>query len=299
MTDFIHIVKQKINETEKRTGRKILLSVRVPVDVNVCLQKGLDVQEWVRQGLVDIITIGVHWNGHPAMPVAKFRHDLGNDQIPVYATIDDGGYRPRELYSHGQRRGMAAHIYAQGGKGLYLFNHFIGGGYDGESNMGSHSLRTIQPMLFELGSPEKLRKRNKIFALDDGAASAYGYISDTPLPLTVTATNWSFAEIFVADNIREDVPQEAILFLRTDHPGSLSVSVNQTTLSEQLPAHVQLMDRGNNLNGTETVYAFRVPVSALKQDYNRIGIISSGNDLKVKRIEIALKYGDVTTHGYF
>jgi hypothetical protein len=163
MPELIRAVKQKIDETSNRTGRNILLSVRVPVDVDFCLQKGLDVKEWVRLGLVDIITIGVHWCGHPAMPVAKFRSDLGNDRIPVYATIDDGGYRPREPYSHGQRRGMAAHAYAQGATGLYLFNHFFGEGYGAETTAGSHSLRTIKPMLYELGSPETVRKRNKIF----------------------------------------------------------------------------------------------------------------------------------------
>jgi len=49
----------------------------------------------------------------------------------------------------------------------------------------------------------------------------------------------------------------------------------------------------------ETVYAFLIPVSALKQEYNRIGIASSGGEVRIKRIEIALKYGDVETHGYF
>jgi hypothetical protein len=299
MTELIQTVRQKMVETTQRTGRKILLSVRVPADVDFCLLKGLDVKEWAQKGLVDRITIGVHWCGHPAMPVAKFRNGLGNNRIPVYATIDDGGYRPREVYSHGQRRGMAAHIYAQGGAGLYLFNHFIGGMYDAKAPAGSQSLRTIQPIYDELGSPEKLHKRNKIFALDDGAASAYGYVSDTPLPLNVTAASRSFVEVYVADNIPDDRPQEAILFLRTDRPESLSVSVNELELREQRPEYVVLMNRDNNVSGTETVYAFQVPVSALKQEYNRIGIISSGNDVKVKRVEIALKYGDVTTHGYF
>ena len=298
MTELIRTVKQKIDETSNRTGRNILLSVRVPVDVDFCLWKGLDVKEWVQSGLVDMVTAGVHFCGHPAMPLAKFRHDLGNDNVPVYAAIDDGGYSPREVWSHGQRRGIAAHAYAQGVAGLYLFNHFFEG-YDGETPAGSHALRTIPPMLHELGSPETLRKRNKIFALDDGAASAYGYVSDTPLPLTVTTTRQSFAELYVADNVQIDQPQEAILFLRTDRQESLAVSVNETELNEQQPEYVTLLDRGNNLRNTEIVYAFRVPVSALKQGNNQISIISSGGEVKIKRLEIAIRYGDVEEYGYF
>jgi len=299
MTELVRTVKQKIDETAQRTGRHILLSVRVPVELDFCLQKGLDVKEWVQQGLVDMITIGVHWCGHPAMPVEKFRNALGCDHVPVLATIDDGGFWPREPYSHGQRRGMAAHIHAQGGNGLYLFNHFIGGGYDGASSTGSLSLRTIEPMLHELGSTEKLRQRNKIFMLDDGAASAYGYVSDTPLPLLATKTNRATAALYVADNVLEDVPQEAFLFLRTDRPETLSVSVNEVRLCEQLPEYATLMDRDSKLSGTETVYAFRVPVSVLKQGDNWISITSMGDETRIKRIEIALKYGDVTTNGYF
>ena len=299
MTELVRTVKQKIDETSQRTGRNILLSVRVPADMDVCLKKGLDVKEWVGSDLIDMVTVGVHWCGHPAMPVAKFRLDLGNDQIPVYATIDDGGYRPREPWSHGQRRGMAAHAYAQGATGLYLFNHFFGEDYEGESQAGCWSLRTIRPVLDELGSLETLRKRNKIFALDDGATSAYGCILDTPLPMTVTSASSSHAELYVADNIQEDIPQEVILFLRTNKPESLVIRVNKTQLSEQKPEYVTLLDRGNNLQQTETVYAYCVPVSALEQGNNQISIISSGGEVKIKRLEMVIKYGDVEDFGYF
>jgi len=245
-----------------------------------------------------MVIIGVFEIGHPAMPVAKYRHDLGNDRMPVYGTIDRLVYSgKKESISHGQRRGMAAQIYAQGGSGICLFNHFE----IGEIAMTTgQSLRSFDTMACDgLDSPEKLRKRNKIFALDDGGASYFSYVSDTPLPLTVTATSLSHVELYVADDVCEDIPQEAILFLRTVRPESMVISVNDTDVSEQQPEYVTLMDRGNNLSGTQTVYAFRIPVSALEQGYNRISITSSADELKVLRVEIALKYGDVATHGYF
>ncbi|MDR1336008.1 MAG: hypothetical protein LBK22_04170 [Tannerella sp.] len=299
MTELIRTVRQKVDETSARTGRKILLSVRVPVDMDCCLQKGLDVKEWVRLGLVDMVNIGVHWCGHPAMPVAKFRSQLANGRIPLYATIDDGGYRPREVYSHGMRRGMAAHIYAQGGDGIYLFNHFIGGDYDETLPQESLCRRTIEPLLFhELGSPETLRRRNKIFALDDGASAGYGYRPDTPLPLSVSAAGQSTAELYVADNLPEDLPGEAVLFIRADRPEPFAVRVNGTPLNEQEPAYVTSFDRANNLENTETVYAFRIPVALLQQGYNSVDFRLQDGELKVKRLEIALLYGPVETNGY-
>ncbi|MDR2140134.1 MAG: hypothetical protein LBP50_11390 [Tannerella sp.] len=298
MTELVRTVRQKTDEVSQRIGRKILLSVRVPVDMDFCLQKGLDVREWVRLGLVDMVNIGVHWCGHPAMPVAAFRRQLGNDRIPIHATIDDGGYYPRETYSHGMRRGMAAHIYAQGGDGIYLFNHFIGGAYDETQPQESLCRRTIEPLLHELGSPETLRRRNKIFALDDGASAAYGYRPDTPLPLAVTAAGQSIAELYVADRLSDDRPEEVLLFIRTDRPEPFAVSINGTPINEQYPAGVTSFGRDHHLENTETVYAFRIPVALLQHGYNSVAFRSQGGELKVKRLEIALLYGPVETNGY-
>ena len=75
--------------------------MRVPATIEICLDKGLDIQEWVKQGLVDFVSIGVHWKGNTSLPIAQFKKDLGRDDIPVYGSIDDGGFTPREVYSHG------------------------------------------------------------------------------------------------------------------------------------------------------------------------------------------------------
>jgi hypothetical protein len=300
MTELVRAVRQKADGVSARTGRKILLSVRVPVDMDFCLRKGLDVKEWVRLGLVDMVSIGVHWRGIPDMPVAKFRARLENDRIPLLATIDDGGFKPREVYSHGMRRGMAAHIYAQGGDGIYLFNHFIGGAYDETLPQESKCRRIIEPLLLhELGSPETLRRRNKTFAIDDGSSAAYGYLPDTPLPLAVSATGQSVAELYVADHPAEDQPEEAILFIRTDRPEPLDVSVNGTRLNEQEPAYVTAFNRDHNLQNTETVYAYRIPVTLLRQGDNSVAFRSQAGEVTVKRLEIALCYGPVETNGYF
>lgn len=300
MTGLVKAVKAKMDEASAQHGRKILLSVRVPADVAFCLSKGLDVREWIRLGLVDFVTIGVHWCGKPDMPVEKFRNDLGAPGLPLYATIDDGGYGPREVYTQGQRRGMASHIYAQGGNGIYLFNYFLGGGYDGDTGAGSVVSRAIRvPLLHELGSPETLRKRNKIFSLDDGASAAYGYKPDTPLPLTVSAEKPSAATVYVGDPVNEDAPAEAVLFVRTNRPDSLVVRVNETGITRQKPEYVVLFDRGNNLSNDETVYAWTIPVSALRQGVNSVSFHTGGGALTVKRVEIALKYGDVEKNGYF
>jgi succinate dehydrogenase flavin-adding protein (antitoxin of CptAB toxin-antitoxin module) len=303
MTELVRMVRSRINKISAKKGKKILLSVRVPTDLDFCLKKGLDVKEWVRLGLIDFVSIGIHWIGNPAMPVAKFKRGLGESSIPVYASIDDGGYNPRELYSHGMYRGMSSHILSQGGEGIYLFNYFFGKNYYGQLYRENCdfvcSVRTTD-LLNELGTLETLRKRNKIYSLDDGGSAAYGYMPETPLPLDVLPETRKKATIFVGDNVHKDSPQEIILFLRTDEPAAFDILVNEVKIEIQKPDYVTLFNRTNNLQKNEKVYAFILPASCLKQGDNEILIHSFHPEaFIVKRIEVALKYGDVKTHGYF
>ena len=49
----------------------------------------------------------------------------------------------------------------------------------------------------------------------------------------------------------------------------------------------------------ECQYAFVLPVESIQQGYNTVAFHAADSSLLVKRVEIALKYGDVKTHGYF
>ena len=111
------------------------------------------------------------------MPVAKFREEMGKDlNIPFYSSIDDGGYRPREFWSHGMHRGMCSHILSQGADGIYLFNYYFGTlntEHDGKLYLedGGQVCRVMMPeLLQELGSLETLKDRNKIYAFYEGNA---------------------------------------------------------------------------------------------------------------------------------
>jgi hypothetical protein len=301
MTGLVRAIRVKIDELSAKRGKKILLSVRVAPDLDFCLKKGLDLKEWVRQGLIDFVTIGVHYTGNPAMSVARFKKDL-DATIPVYTSTESGGYNSRINYSHGMFRGMASHILAQGGDGVTLFNFsFDNYGKKLRLEADGNVCRIISPeLLNELGSLETLRKRNKIYCLDDGGSAGYGYQPDTPLRLLVSCENFAPATFFIGDNTKKDVPEEAVLFLRTDKPAKFKLYVNKEMIELQKPEYVKVYDRGLNMSGKDSSYAFIIPSSCLKKGDNTIRFRSESNEkFNVTRLEIALKYGDVKTHGYF
>lgn len=302
MTKLVKDIRAKVDEMAIKRGRKILLSARVPLTVEACLEKGLDVHEWIRLGLIDFLSIGVHWIGDPALPVRKFKEDLGaNVSIPVYATIDDGGFRPREFYSHGMLRGAASHALAQGADGIYLFNYYlreyIASGKNPEPEAGGQVCRVRTPdLLQEIGQLETLEGRNKSYSLSDGRPQ-YKVKPVTPLPLRVKPNEASIAGIFIGDRMKTQ-PEEIILFVRTDRPASLAIKINGIEVQTQKDDYVALYDRGRGLENDNRAFAYLVPTATLRHGENDISF-AAGDSCTVTRIEVALKYGDVSTHGYF
>ncbi len=306
MTQLVKDIRQKVDKTSIKQGRKILLSARVAPTVEQNMMKGLDIREWLRLGLLDFISTGVHWRGDPAMPVAQFRKELGEDlNIPFYSSIDDGGYRPREPWSHGMHRGMCSHILSQGADGIYLFNYYFGAfntEHDGKLYLedGDQVCRVMMPeLLQELGSLETLKGRNKIYMLSN-VGNEYKINHNSPLPLKIKNGEQKDVDIYIGDAVEEGYPEEVILFIRTSHPITCKLTVNGKTVEKEMPTYVHLYDKERGLEGKEKDYAFILPEKVLKQGYNRIGFQSEKDKIfTVKRVEIALKYGDVKTHGYF
>ncbi len=306
MTSFVKSVRSMVDSIGAVRGHKILLSARVPITVQGALEKGLDLREWASQGLLDFLSIGAHWRGETATPIAKFKRELFErdiPNIPVYGSIDDGGYLPRELYSEGMYKGMASHILGQGGDGLYMFNFYFANqgivDYSQALNESGLVSRTrSNRLLTEIGSPEILAIANKIYCASDGVTSAYGVKQVADLPLTCSSEERE-AHIFVGDSLERIAPQEQILFLRTDQAAQMNIKVNGKQVTRLADNYPERYDRLHGLQHGEKMYAYTVPAGQLQRGENTITITSSSGPVVLKRLEIALKYGQVQTNGYF
>lgn len=308
ITEMVREIKHTIDSLSAVRGHKILLAVRVPVTVEGALDKGLDVKQWADEGLIDFVTIGVHWRGDTGIPVAKFRKEFGHNEIPLYASIDDGGYLPREFYSDGMYRGMASHILGEGADGVYLFNYYFGDLYNRQQNNlplleeGALVRRTRTPeLLNEIGSLATLQGRNKIYCMSDGVTDAYRALGAAQLPVAVSSGRATDLTVQIADSLKSYTPEEMILFLRTDRPANINLEVNGTKITEQKPEYVHLYDRDRGMRPENRMYAYILPAGSLHQGENTIRMVDEtlDNYFVVERVEMALKFGDVKTHGYF
>ena len=308
ITEMVREIKHTIDSLSAVRGHKILLAVRVPVTVEGALDKGLDVKQWADEGLIDFVTIGVHWRGDTGIPVAKFRKEFGHNEIPLYASIDDGGYLPREFYSDGMYRGMASHILGEGADGVYLFNYYFGDLYNRQQNnlplLEESGLvrRTRTPeLLNEIGSLATLQGRNKIYCMSDGVTDAYRALGAAQLPVAVSSGRATDLTVQIADSLKSYTPEEMILFLRTNRPANINLEVNGTKITEQKPEYVHLYDRDRGMRPENRMYAYILPAGSLHQGENTIRMVDEtlDNYFVVERVEMALKFGDVKTHGYF
>ena len=308
ITEMVREIRHTIDSLSAVRSHKILLAVRVPVTVEGALDKGLDVKQWAEEGLIDFVTIGVHWRGDTGIPVAKFRKEFGHNEIPLYASIDDGGYLPREFYSDGMYRGMASHILGEGADGVYLFNYYFGDLYNRQQNNlplleeGGLVRRTRTPeLLNEIGSLATLQGRNKIYCMSDGVTDAYRALGAAQLPVAVSSGRATTLTIQIADSLKSYTPEEMILFLRTDRPANINLEVNGTKITEQKPEYVHLYDRDRGMRPENRMYAYILPAGSLHQGENTIRMVDEtlDNYFVVERVEVALKFGDVKTHGYF
>ena len=165
---------------------------------------------------------------------------------------------------------------------------------------GGQVCRTISPTLLqELGSLETLKGRNKVYALSDGTVE-YEIKHNTPLPLKVNKAKQAVANIYVGDKVEENYPKESFLFIRTDQSASFELSVNGHKVDKEKPEYVKLYDQDRELKEEEYVYAFILPEQVLLHKDNKFEFTTQEEKgFTVKRLELALKYGDVKTHGYF
>ena len=136
-----------------KRGRPILTAAHVPAVPAACRHVGIDIDCWLEEGLVDVLNVGGGYVPftEPLDEIVELAHSVG---VPVYSTISASGMRgPDNRYSTVEAwRGAAANMWQAGVDGILAFNLFPTSG--------------PEPRLMDIGSPETLAGRNKLFVID-------------------------------------------------------------------------------------------------------------------------------------
>lgn len=130
MTELIRRIHRMTEDEGMRRGKPILLAVRVPDSVDYCRGIGIDLERWLRDGLVDLLTTTCYFRLNPWEYSVELGHRYG---VPVYASLSESRVNEKvdgkdgEFTRHGNiesYRARAMEAWHAGVDGIYLFNFF-------------------------------------------------------------------------------------------------------------------------------------------------------------------------------
>ncbi|MEO2032959.1 MAG: family 10 glycosylhydrolase [Planctomycetaceae bacterium] len=161
LTELLQRTRFHLNERGKQRDRPVWLAVRVNESLKSCALDGYDVSAWIRQGLVDIVTLG---SGVMDIEVEEFKQIAANSRTRIYPCLYGWPSKyspiPAELAA-----GLATNYHAQGADGIYLFNWFP------HTNNNSEATGNYMTGLMKLlGDPSDLLRGQQqlMFAADRG-----------------------------------------------------------------------------------------------------------------------------------
>ena len=130
----------------------ILLSARVPTNLDGWRFLGTDVAEWTRQNLVDFVVATPFLTTDFTMPIGDLRAALGDYPVPIYADIEFG--HGLQIHCPESLRAAAAGLLDSGADGIYVFNfpcwtEYLGARpYDWLSSLAKPETAAQKPLLF-------------------------------------------------------------------------------------------------------------------------------------------------------
>jgi len=299
MTDYVVRVRSLLNSK----GRRLPLCVRIFGRNNLNLIAGLDVVEWVKRGLIDMINASPFYISSSEMDIEWYRKAFPD--LPLYAELTQSSdiERHLELGCELSRKmtteliRSAAYSYLdRGADGISLFN-FV---YYREYTFGNPSkLDKCEPnfaALRDLTDKKKLAKEPKHYFV-----GRCDYVGRT-LPAQLVQLKLGGPldiRIHIADDLASQTVREqfksAILRVQASVPWErrwVTACANDKAVLSEMTHESELFPQPYREGIPETSAVcrdFAVPVESLHKGWNSFSLIMiNGEPIEVKRAELAL-----------
>ena len=176
MTDLIERVRHRLDEVAAERNNALKLAVRVPPTLYDSARIGLDVEQWIRRELVDMVIVGGGFIPFET-PIREFVEAAQGSHCLIYGCIE----ATRHI-DDAAVRALAARWISHGAAGIYLYNFY--------TMYPEWNQRIAQ----DLSDPSRLDRLDKRYELDragplhpsKGHGGAFRYASpSTQLPVTL------------------------------------------------------------------------------------------------------------------
>jgi hypothetical protein len=219
ITDFVTEARAILDASAKISGRPLRLVSRVPDSPEGAIAMGLDVEAWLKKGLLDAVIAGngVMFSGLDLEAWVALAH---RHHTPVYGSLERMKLR-KSFSRYGTPetlRAAAATLWEKGADGLYFFNFY---------------LRDEMPLFDEFGDRAKLAELPKEYFCDiDMRSGPWSSLGETHL-LTLKPGTPSAVNLVIADNPTQakEVSLE-ILFKSEGETEAPTISLNGQLLKD-------------------------------------------------------------------
>lgn len=261
MTGFVRTVRGILREIGRERGRPYLLAIRVPDTPAMALRTGLDVEQWMKEGLLDLLIVGGGYMPYAGrlQTFVDLAHRYG---IPAYPCINHF----REPVA---MRSLASNFWSMGADGVYLFNYFgVASGMEGGRMVPQVSdPAERRKVLSQMGDPASLQGLEKRFPADNGSSIFYAGFSNPPGQFPVRLVEARPIELMVGDDVGEaERPASELL---------LKISVADVPSGEGIAVEVNgARVPSSSLERTgKTSFAARLQAEPLKRGLNEVVVL--------------------------
>ena len=175
LNGFIREIDTLTHRFEKKYGHEIKFAVRVAPDIQTNFDFGLDVMQWVREGIVDMVIPAGRWSSNDNDMPIKLWHNLLKPYNVTLAPCIEMRLAP---YPAAQMvwpnietfAAFAASAYAQGADKIYIYNYFrsdITKHFDKsaplnfDAEIGVNPLPGYFTVINSIGDPDTVQKMNR------------------------------------------------------------------------------------------------------------------------------------------
>ena len=225
MTHFVREARQLTRRVSEKRDRDITVLARVPDAVDLCLRIGLDVENWLKQGLLDILVPGDYQHLTDWKQSVDMGHKYNTQVYPCISTTriagraGDCGLDFTE-FQDSIWRAEAMKIWDSGADGIYTFNLF---------NPNSELFQQIVDI-------DRLRKMDKVYAyasgphfekwFGKGMNKEYGQF-----PITVRVGQTEMIEFHVGEDVTEADLELCITLKEADEQDDIDLELNDIKLT--------------------------------------------------------------------
>ncbi|MDA3925397.1 MAG: hypothetical protein PF904_11935 [Kiritimatiellae bacterium] len=265
MTEVIRSIRKIADKHALRRGHPILVTVRVPDSLEYGKDAGLDIEEWLKEGLIDMMTV----SGYFRLNSWKTSVELGHQyDVPVFAGLSESRVRkPKRKFKNKpeEYRGRAFSAWNEGVDGVYTFNHF----------------NPKSPVFSEIGDPVALAGMDKVYTTGARNTRAVNYwladgmqymgrfvpLADTPRKLSNTEP--LIVPVDIWDNFADASSQmrarATFVLSGVKEPSQLEVKLNDHSLKleKMKMGRVSCNLSSHQIKAGENSFSFRVTDASL------------------------------------